>query len=305
RATIALRSCGSIAVQAGCASRAARYAASTSSALADRTENSVRPVYGSTSSSVFSPLPSRHSPPMNCRSIRSYGAGAEAVSPEIVGVVLVVRALYPAAARRAAEPRIERGGRAGTAGPRRVAGRASGPENASAMRITRHAISMTFGALLAGGLAAGAASAAEPDVAAPAGAMLVREVQAGGAQVYACRQAADGSYGWSLVGPNAVLVNADGTTFGTHTAGPTWTASDGSSVVADGAHPVNVVRRPNAVPALLLSVASSNGNGVLTGVRFIRRSDTEGGVAPATGCDAGAARANARAAVHYSAIYSF
>ncbi len=173
------------------------------------------------------------------------------------------------------------------------------------MSILRHAALLAFASVLAGGVTATVVSAAEPDVPAPAGVTLVREVQAGGAQVYACRQAADGTYQWGLVGPNAVLVNGDGTTFGTHTAGPTWAASDGSSVVADGAHPVTVVRRPNAVPALLLSVASSSGNGVLTGVRFVRRWDTEGGVAPAIGCDATAAGANRRVAVHYSAIYSF
>src|SRR5579884_103247 len=98
-------------------------------------------------------------------------------------------------------------------------------------------------------------------------------------------------------------VTADGTTFGSHSAGPTWTAADGSAVKADGAHPAMVVKRPDAVPALLLNVTTSTGNGVLSGVRFVRRDDTLGGVAPAGGCDA--AHANARVAVHYSAIYTF
>jgi hypothetical protein len=156
--------------------------------------------------------------------------------------------------------------------------------------------------VLVGGSAVRAALAADTDIPPPAGATVVRSVQAGGAQVYACRRAPSGAYQWSLVGPNAILVDNDGTTFGTHSAGPRWIASDGSAILGDGAHPLAVVQRPNAVPALLLSTTSS-GTGVLAGVRFVRRSDTLGGVAPSDGCDA--AHANARAAVHYSAVYTF
>jgi hypothetical protein len=57
------------------------------------------------------------------------------------------------------------------------------------------------------------------------------------------------------------------------------------------------------VPALLLRVTSFHGEGILSGVRFVRRSETEGGLAPATGCDA--AHANATTASHYSAVYTF
>ena len=144
---------------------------------------------------------------------------------------------------------------------------------------------------------------AQPEPAAPPGSVIVREVQAGGAQVYACRANATGSYQWVLVGPKAVLVNDDGSDFGTHSAGPTWTAVDGSSIGADGAHPLARVDRAQSVPALLLTVTSSHGSGVLNGVRFVRRADTEGGVAPSTGCDA--AHLNATAASHYSAVYTF
>ncbi|MEO5767503.1 MAG: DUF3455 domain-containing protein [Polyangia bacterium] len=43
---------------------------------------------------------------------------------------------------------------------------------------------------------------------------------------------------------------------------------------------------PRRSPWLLLQVASHAGNGVLDDATFIQRLDTEGGVAPATGCDA-------------------
>jgi hypothetical protein len=168
---------------------------------------------------------------------------------------------------------------------------------------TRHAASVVATIILTAAAFGGVARAADSEIPAPANAVVVREVQAGGAQVYACRQSPAGTYAWTLAGPNAILINADGTSFGTHSPGPTWTANDGSTIVADGAHPVTLVKRAGAVPALLLSVASSTGSGVLTGVRFVRRWDTLGGVAPDAGCDA--SHADARVAVHYSAIYTF
>jgi hypothetical protein len=168
---------------------------------------------------------------------------------------------------------------------------------------TRRAAAVALFVLLASAAPCAAASAANAEIAPPAGSDVVRVVEAGGAQVYACRQAPTGTYQWALVGPNAILVNEDGTSFGTHSAGPTWTAADGSAIVADGAHPLVVVKRTEGVPALLLSVTSSTGTGILNGVRFVRRSDTEGGFAPAADCDA--AHLNATVAKHYSAIYTF
>lgn len=137
----------------------------------------------------------------------------------------------------------------------------------------------------------------------PPGAVAVREVQAGGAQIYACRATASGPFAWTLVGPKALLINDDGSDFGTHSAGPTWTAADGSSISADGAHPLAKIESAQSIPALVLNVVSSKGQGILSGIRFVRRADTAGGRAPATGCDA--QHADATTAVHYSAVYTF
>jgi hypothetical protein len=63
------------------------------------------------------------------------------------------------------------------------------------------------------------------------------------------------------------------------------------------------IDRPGSVPAVLLRVSSSSGDGVLHDVHFVRRADTEGGAPPTTGCDA--AHLNATAARHYSAVYTF
>ena len=140
-------------------------------------------------------------------------------------------------------------------------------------------------------------------IGAPTGSAAIVKVQGGGAQVYACRATAAQTFAWKLVGPNAILVNDDGSNFGTHGAGPTWTARDGSSIVADGAHPVARLDNPNGVPELVLRVTSAGGTGILTAARFVVRSDTAGGLPPASGCDA--AHENTIVARHYSAIYTF
>jgi hypothetical protein len=140
-------------------------------------------------------------------------------------------------------------------------------------------------------------------IAPPVGSVAIAEVQGGGAQIYACLATSAQAFAWKLVGPKAVLVNDDGSDFGTHGVGPSWTARDGSSITADGAHPIARIDRPNSVPELLLRATSTSGSGILSDARFVARTDTSGGLPPVGGCDA--AHANAMAARHYSAIYTF
>jgi len=153
------------------------------------------------------------------------------------------------------------------------------------------------------GLAALLTTQAMAQIAPPAGSVAIVEVQGGGAQIYACRATTTGTFAWKLVGPKAILVSDDGSDFGTHTAGPTWAAKDGSAVVADGAHPLARTDSANNVPELVLRVTSTTGAGILAGTKFVVRSDTSGGVAPASGCDA--THENAVVARHYSAVYTF
>jgi hypothetical protein len=172
------------------------------------------------------------------------------------------------------------------------------------MKASRPVFAAVTALALLFGCAAGSANAqADAEPTPPPGVTLVREVQAGGAQIYACRTNAAGAFQWILTGPKAVLINDDGSDFGTHSAGPTWTALDGSSISADGAHPLVKIDRPQSVPALLLAVTSSRGDGILSGVRFVRRAQTSGGTTPATGCDA--EHVNATTASRYSAVYTF
>jgi hypothetical protein len=122
-----------------------------------------------------------------------------------------------------------------------------------------------------------------------------------GVQIYTCKASA-GRYAWSLKGPEASLQDAKGNTIGKHFAGPSWQASDGSTVVGQ---PLNLSPSPDAgaIPWLVLQAKSHTGNGLMAGVQYIVRTRTEGGVAPATGCDA--AHVGHEVRVPYSALYLF
>jgi hypothetical protein len=144
----------------------------------------------------------------------------------------------------------------------------------------------------------------EPSVpstlAAPEGHKLARSLDASGAQIYACLAGATGELAWTLKAPDAELYRR-GKLFGTHYAGPTWEALDGSKVV--GARVAGYTADPSAIPWLLLSATSSSERGAFSGVSFIQRVNTVGGLAPTGGCDA--AHADAEVSVDYTATYHF
>src|SRR5438132_11623412 len=85
---------------------------------------------------------------------------------------------------------------------------------------------------------AGAPPAAAPalpaEIRPPPGAVLLFRARAEGYQVYQCKARADKANGfaWTLKGPEAVLFNDRGEKIGTHYAGPSWEAADGSKVRA-------------------------------------------------------------------------
>ncbi len=134
----------------------------------------------------------------------------------------------------------------------------------------------------------------------PKGAVqVVRTVAGSGVQRYRCSGSA-----WMLVGPEAKLTDLDThEELGRHSAGPTWTWVDGSAVKG---HVVATVASPEAgsLPWLLLAAEPVPGRrGVLSEVTMIRRWQTHGGVAPATGCDA--AHSGTTTRVPYTATYVF
>lgn len=135
----------------------------------------------------------------------------------------------------------------------------------------------------------------------PAGEKLLLELHGDGVQIYTCTL--DNTVlNWKFKGPEAKLTSADGSDAGTHYAGPTWKLVDGSEVKGSmiGTKPAP---EGGSIPWLLLKIASHAGSGKLQNAEYITRTDTKGGVAPATGCDA--AHQNEQVRVRYTATYRF
>ena len=131
---------------------------------------------------------------------------------------------------------------------------------------------------------------------------LVKEFDGVGVQIYSCNLTGT-TYAWTFIAPEADLFRHDGNhRVGSHFAGPTWEAKDGSYVV--GVKVASANSPDGAIPWLLLTAGSHGGpDGRFTDFTTIQRLDTVGGVAPATGCDA--AHVGAVAEVPYSAHYFF
>jgi hypothetical protein len=137
----------------------------------------------------------------------------------------------------------------------------------------------------------------------PETAHTVTILEGRGAQIYTCA-AQPGGYAWVLKAPDAQLFNlATGKPEGHHDAGPTWTLTDGSAVQGEVLQK-KAADTPADVPWLLLKAEPANTTqGALSSVTYIRRYNTHGGAAPATGCNAG--HANDTLKVPYSATYAF
>ena len=136
----------------------------------------------------------------------------------------------------------------------------------------------------------------------PPGARTILTAKGEGVQIYSCSAAPDGAK-WILKGPDAKLLDAGGKEIGTHTAGPTWTLSDGSKVVGQkvGGQPSP---HADSVDWLLLRATGGSGTGRLAEVTHIRRTETNGGVPVAAECQkAGDVGKDVR--VPYSATYTF
>lgn len=147
-------------------------------------------------------------------------------------------------------------------------------------------------------IAAGA-EGKEPALAPPQGARLLLSAEADGVQIYTCEPQGTG-FAWVFKAPEATLFDEGGRQIGTHFAGPTWRASDGSAVTGEV---IDKADAASAVPWLLLRAKTHQGEGRLAPVAFIERRDTKGGLAPAGGCDA--AHRGAEARMRYSATYRF
>jgi hypothetical protein len=125
------------------------------------------------------------------------------------------------------------------------------------------------------------------------------EAQGKGVQIYTCNV----DKGWVFKAPEATLYIGR-KKVGSHDAGPRWTWNDGSAVTGKVAKQVPAPNAQNDIPWLVLdATVVEETRGTLSAVKTIRRSDTHGGVAPASGCDA--AHGGVVARVPYTATYSF
>jgi Protein of unknown function (DUF3455) len=161
----------------------------------------------------------------------------------------------------------------------------------------RTAILLTLAATLSIAAPAAAQNPTDP----PESQHVVLTVTGKGVQIYTCQQSATGLQ-WVFQAPEATLTDATGKPVGTHSAGPIWKSKDGSTIKGEVLQK-SASPEPDAIPWLLLRATPVSGSGILTKVEFIRRSDTHGGIAPATGCDA--QHLNATARIPYTATYSF
>ena len=160
---------------------------------------------------------------------------------------------------------------------------------------------VVFGAVC---LLAFTAQAQQPDpTLPPPSEHAILTLHAIGSQIYSCQPTGNrNQYQWTFLAPAARLFDSTGKEVATHGDGPTWNYQDSSSIqgiVKAKSTPPD----PAAIPWLLLKATNPQRNGILTTVEYIRRSDTQGGAAPATGCDAEHQGALAR--IPYTATYTF
>jgi hypothetical protein len=140
--------------------------------------------------------------------------------------------------------------------------------------------------LLAGGTSLGEKAPVPPvipeAIAVPEGYVVVATFEAKGKQIYKASLKGD-QLGWGRSVPKATLYDSKGKKAGTHYAGPTWEAEDGSKLVLDDKTKVKGApsRDPKVdVPLLRLEVKAKGKVGVLNSVGYVLRLNTRGGLPP-------------------------
>jgi hypothetical protein len=158
------------------------------------------------------------------------------------------------------------------------------------------------------------------DIQVPAGNVAFLVGHAVGTQNYICLPSATSATGfdWSLFTPEATLFSDDDKQITTHFFGPNpaenrliraaWQHSRDTSTVWAKLFRDPVIVTANAIPWLVLQMAGvqagPTGGDRLTKTTFIHRVNTQGGVAPSTGCSS-LENVGAKAFVPYTADYFF
>jgi hypothetical protein len=138
----------------------------------------------------------------------------------------------------------------------------------------------------------------------PAGHRIAWETVGVGKITYECRAKADmpGTFAWVFVGPDAALKSRSGETLGRYFGPPaTWAASDGSAIT--GTQLAVAPSSAGNIPMQLVKANPATGSGAMSGVSYVQRVATRGGVAPTMPC--AAASAGQREVVQYQADYLF
>lgn len=138
----------------------------------------------------------------------------------------------------------------------------------------------------------------------PAGNKVVMKTVGVGEITYACNPKKDmaGQFEWVFVGPDAKLNDRSGKQIGKYYGPPaTWESMDGSKLTG-----TQVAVSPSSagnIPLQLVKANPAMGMGAMSGVTYIQRVATMGGVAPAIPCDAGTV--GSKQIVKYQADYIF
>lgn len=138
----------------------------------------------------------------------------------------------------------------------------------------------------------------------PAGNVVAMETLGVGDITYQCRAKKDmaDQFEWVFAGPDAKLNDRSGKQVGKYYGPPaTWESLDGSKLTG-----TQVAVAPNGagnIPSQLVKANPAMGTGAMTGITYIQRANTVGGVAPSSTCGAG--NAGAKVVVQYQADYIF
>ncbi len=138
----------------------------------------------------------------------------------------------------------------------------------------------------------------------PPGHRVALETVGVGEITYECRAKANtaGAFEWVFVGPKADLNSRGGAKVGTYYGPPaTWASTDGSAIT--GMQVAVAPLAAGSIPAQLVKANPATGSGAMSGVTYVQRSATKGGVAPGSACDAGAV--GRKEIVKYQADYVF
>lgn len=121
---------------------------------------------------------------------------------------------------------------------------------------------------------------------------------------YECRAKKDmaGQFEWVFAGPDAALNDRSGKQVGKYYGPPaTWEHMDGSKLT--GTQLAVAPGGAGNIPFQLVKANPAMGSGAMTGVTYIQRTATKGGVAPSSVCNAGTK--GSKQTVRYQADYIF